>query len=734
MNRTVQGVAGRLEIDGMPRLVLSGEVHYFRLARADWSTRIRQAVDAGLDTIATYIPWIWHELDDGSVDLTGRTVPERDLLGFLDLCAAEGVDVIARPGPFVMAELKNEGIPYRVAARHPELRTVTWNGERSTTRSLDYTAPAFLAEADGWLSQVLPPLVERQATRGGPVIAIQLDNEVGMLDWVSNSPALTDSAIREFDAWLRANHSDTQVEAMLGGGDLAASVRTGGVDALAAHHALGLFMRDRLARYLQHLEQVARDFGAEVPLLVNVHGTSDSRTLLYPIGVSQLAQAYRGRDGIIAGSDFYLGELTVRNAADLYLANAIMRAVNGPDQPVTALEFEAGSGDYGEDLDALSSPQATVLKTLLSVAQGNRLINYYLFTGGRNPHISVPEPDGNGRIAFTGERHGFAAPIDPEGVPGHGVAALRDAAAELRALEPVLATATEEFDDLVFGFVADHYLTEYHHPDAAPRAEQVADTERHRGIGLRSTFGRSLVMAGFTFPALDLQAAADPDSAWAAGQSVPYDPATAIALSSGRTLGEPVQRFLAEHVAGGGRLLLTGRLPDRDERGIPCTVLADALGLTDDGVRVSHTDPSTEYYPSVIGVGEFADLPEVRVASLQLLGGAGDVVLRAADDEHAVARLVRHGQGTALVLGCDYPVHLATWRRLLALVEVRPRITHDAAGPGLIVTSVRAAAGDRVVFALNVAPHPLDAQLRIDGEPVGERFALAARGHAMFVA
>ena len=62
---------------------------------------------------------------------------------------------------------------------------------------------------------------------------------------------------------------------------------------------------------------------------------------------------------------------------------------------------------------------------------------------------------------------------------------------------------------------------------------------------------------------------------------------------------------------------------------------------------------------------------------------------------------------------------------------VRPRITHDAAGPGLIVTSVRGAAGECVVFALNVAPHPLTAQLRIDGVPVGDRLTLPTRGHAL---
>ncbi len=39
----------------------------------------------------------------------------------------------------------------------------------------------------------MPVLADRLVTRGGPVAAVQLDNEVGMLSWVTNTPELTDS-------------------------------------------------------------------------------------------------------------------------------------------------------------------------------------------------------------------------------------------------------------------------------------------------------------------------------------------------------------------------------------------------------------------------------------------------------------------------------------------------------------------------------------------------------------
>ena len=72
----------RIVVDGHPRLLLAGEVHYFRLSPVDWEDRLRRLRDCGADTVATYVPWLWHELPDGGVDLHGRTHPQRDLAGY----------------------------------------------------------------------------------------------------------------------------------------------------------------------------------------------------------------------------------------------------------------------------------------------------------------------------------------------------------------------------------------------------------------------------------------------------------------------------------------------------------------------------------------------------------------------------------------------------------------------------------------------------------------------------
>ena len=93
-----------------------------------------------------------------------------------------------------MAELKNEGIPYRVYRENPAAVPLGWDGEPGAvpdrwTTSSRATSPR--PSAGTPRSCRCSPT--RLVTRGGPVAAVQLDNEVGMLSWVTNTPELTDA-------------------------------------------------------------------------------------------------------------------------------------------------------------------------------------------------------------------------------------------------------------------------------------------------------------------------------------------------------------------------------------------------------------------------------------------------------------------------------------------------------------------------------------------------------------
>ena len=60
-------------IDQTPRILFSGEVHCFRLARRDWRSRLLDLRAAGAQAVATSIPLGRPRLPDGTIDVTGRT-------------------------------------------------------------------------------------------------------------------------------------------------------------------------------------------------------------------------------------------------------------------------------------------------------------------------------------------------------------------------------------------------------------------------------------------------------------------------------------------------------------------------------------------------------------------------------------------------------------------------------------------------------------------------------------
>ena len=88
-----------------------------------------------------------------------------------------------------MRTCHREGIPYRVYREHPEIVSTGWDGAACPSATVDYLAPAFLAETRRWYAAILPVIAARLQPRGGNVVALQLDNEIGMLASAAIAPA-----------------------------------------------------------------------------------------------------------------------------------------------------------------------------------------------------------------------------------------------------------------------------------------------------------------------------------------------------------------------------------------------------------------------------------------------------------------------------------------------------------------------------------------------------------------
>ncbi|WP_406223004.1 beta-galactosidase [Streptomyces canus] len=148
-------------LHGEPFRIISGAMHYFRIHPDQWTDRLRKARLMGLNTIETYLPWNLHEPEPGTLVLDGFL----DLPRWLRLAQEEGLHVLLRPGPFICAEWDDGGLPAWLLA-DPDIRL----------RSSD---PRFTAAFDGYLDRLLPALRPFMAAHGGPVIAVQVENEYG---------------------------------------------------------------------------------------------------------------------------------------------------------------------------------------------------------------------------------------------------------------------------------------------------------------------------------------------------------------------------------------------------------------------------------------------------------------------------------------------------------------------------------------------------------------------------
>ncbi|MEU1516796.1 beta-galactosidase family protein [Streptomyces sp. NPDC005811] len=148
-------------LHGTPFRILSGALHYFRVHPDQWPDRLRKARLMGLNTVETYLPWNLHEPTPGTLDLDGLL----DLPRFLRLAQQEGLHVLLRPGPFICAEWDGGGLPYWLTS-DPDIRLRT-------------SDPRFTDAFDRYLDLLLPALLPYMAASGGPVIAVQVENEYG---------------------------------------------------------------------------------------------------------------------------------------------------------------------------------------------------------------------------------------------------------------------------------------------------------------------------------------------------------------------------------------------------------------------------------------------------------------------------------------------------------------------------------------------------------------------------
>jgi beta-galactosidase GanA len=148
-----------LFINGERVTMFSAEIHPFRLPVPSLYLDLFHKVKAmGFNMVSFYVDWALLEGKPGEF----RSEGSLDLQPFIDAAQEAGVFLLARPGPYINAEVSGGGFPGWLQRVKGFLRT---------------NATDYLASTDNYVAKVGAIIAKAQITNGGPVILYQPENE-----------------------------------------------------------------------------------------------------------------------------------------------------------------------------------------------------------------------------------------------------------------------------------------------------------------------------------------------------------------------------------------------------------------------------------------------------------------------------------------------------------------------------------------------------------------------------
>lgn len=147
---------------GKPVKIYSGEMHFARIPKEYWRHRLKMIKAMGLNTVASYVFWNYHETAPGVWDFESES---RNIREYIKIAQEEGLFVILRPGPYACAEWEFGGYPWWLQS-NTELEIRTYN-------------KPFLDSCRIYLSKLAEQVKGMYVSDGGPIIMVQAENEFG---------------------------------------------------------------------------------------------------------------------------------------------------------------------------------------------------------------------------------------------------------------------------------------------------------------------------------------------------------------------------------------------------------------------------------------------------------------------------------------------------------------------------------------------------------------------------
>ena len=608
----------------------SGEIHYFRIKKDLWDIHLEAAKEAGIQTISTYVPWAWHEPVEGTFDFEGKTSPERDLKGWLKRCEELGLTCILKPGPFILAEFRGAGLPDWFMEKHyADVKMRNSKGEIFPSDGVSLFNKVYLEKVRLWYDQIMPLISKNEISEGGPVIMMQICNEIGVFSWLARQGDYCKPVKERFGKYLSVKFTDIKELNKLWGTEYKdfkgielppdgrlpyQSKADRGRD-----YEWHCFWRSYYGDYLRMLSEMARKRGVTVPLYHNLPGWIYGNGYEFPVNITMYEDLFHDKSEIVFGVDHIPEFQSYRNLHDDRIINDITCAMQGK-KPLFAAEFQCGSREY----HVVTNPCEMELFYKASVANGLVGWNYYMFSQGRNPS----------RKGYSGETFYWFNPLTAEGERTSAFPLVRRMNQILRISENIITEAKRKAEICVL-FYPPYYATELERPVDA-KTELTFTPSAIRRPAYFDGLLKALQVLNIDYDMIDLSKAKIPEL-------MKYKQVWSFTTDE---MNASDQQTIVDYANEGGMAVLFPYLPDCEMSRKPCTIIRDALTISPSG-----KDTIDSPLVDILG---FSDIkcsnPQITYSEESLKGS------------EIIARNINgNACGFSKSLGRGKVIHLGTW-------------------------------------------------------------------------
>ena len=617
-------------LNGKEVFLNSGEIHYFRIKHEYWDSHLAAAREAGLMAVSSYVPWDWHEPEEGNFDFNGSTIAERDLEGWLQKCKEHGLKAIVKPGPYILAEYRGAGLPdWFLDKYEDDVRMRNRKGDKVSSEGVNLFHSIYLEKVTKWYDNIMPLISKSEVAGGGPIIMMQICNEIGLFSWLAHQADYGGKVRERFIEWISKKYADikelngiwetqykqfNEIE-LPPDVDLPFASKGDRARDFDWHY----FWRKYYADYLKMLVKMARDRGVSVPFYHNLPGWIYGHGYEFPVNITMYDELYGDKSDIIFGVDHIPEFVSHRNMHDDRIINDITSAMQG-NKPLFAAEFQSGSREY----NVVTSPREMELFYKASIANGLKGWNYYMFSQGRNPE----------RKGYSGDTFYWFNPLTAEGERTSAFPLVQRMSKIINVCESLFLKSERKAEVCVL-FYPPYYTSELERRENGASELMFVPAAIRRPAYFDGLL-KVLQVLNIDYNMADLTKISHADL-----QQYKQVWAFCTDEMDGRE-----QQVLIDYTSSGGKTMIFPNLPDRNIAQQPCTIIRDALKINPSGK-------------------EFIDSPLIDILGLKDIKCANPQNTYAEEllaDEQIIARTLRGNVcGFIKQLGSGEIFHLGTW-------------------------------------------------------------------------